>query len=100
MMFKVHFDIPDFLVHMLGDLLEEFTVMHATNEIVANGGKPNDDYRFRVSMLPDDPDGITNFSRVYFLVVAEFPQGFRQPWLTARYPGREDYERRIEKNAP
>jgi hypothetical protein len=94
--FFVHIDVPDFLVHELGPDLERYIVRHAKAEIRLNGCTPAEEYSFNVSMLPDDPCGLTNFSRAYLEIKVD--GGFAAPWQTMRYPGREAYQSRLNKS--
>ena len=96
MKFIVRIDVPDFLVHALGKDLEHHAKRHAEDEIRLNNCVPlGGDYSFSVSMLPDDPSGLTNFSRLYLEM--GIGGGFAEPWKTMRYPGREAYQSRLER---
>ena len=95
--FKVHIDMPDYLVWATGSSLKQLTLEHACREIVLNGGVPVEAYNYRVSMLPDQKGGLTNYSRLNLEIEAEFPY-VQHPWKTVRYPGRLDYEARLKKD--
>jgi len=95
--FKVHIDVPDYLVWAAGSSLKQFTLEHACSEIKLNGGVPAERWTYRVSMLPDQKGGLTNYSRLNLEIGAGFPKGIQTPWKTARYPGRLDYEARLKK---
>ena len=96
MKFLVHLDVPDFLVHELGPSLVRYTVRHAKAEVRLNGCVPAEEYCFNVSMLPDDPNGTTNYSRLYLEMAIS--GGFIPPWQTMRYPGRVAYQTRLSKS--
>ena len=95
MMFVVHFDIPDYLINELGPAIEQATAEHAEREVRLNGGIPDSRYEYHVSMLPDNPKGKTNFSRLHLEMSFDAPRGFKD-WKAVRYPSREDYEFQLE----